>query len=86
MVCRIVLGTFGLAYMLALFIYLTGTYGWFGQPTGALSGIYLVPLGLPWNLIDASEAMLPVLGLGAPLINIALIWLLCRVLGSKAGR
>lgn len=85
MFCRVALVCFGLVYALALFLFLTGTYGWFGQQTDPLSGIFLIPLGLPWNLIDAPEAMLPALGIGAPLINIALLWLLCRVLGTRAG-
>jgi len=82
----VVLVCFGLAYALALFLYLTGTYGWFGQQTDPLSGIFLIPLGLPWNFIDAPETILPMLGIGAPLINFLLILLLCRVLGSRIRR
>ena len=30
---------------------LIGIFGWFGQEKDPLSGVFLLPLGLPWNLI-----------------------------------
>lgn len=87
MICRIILLGFGLAYLLALLIYFSGEYGWFGQQIDPLSGIFLIPLGLPWNLIEAPRSIMPALGAGAPFINFLIIFLLCRVVksGDKKG-
>lgn len=38
-------------YAIALFLLLVGTFGLFGQERDPLSGVFLLPLGLPWNLI-----------------------------------
>ena len=64
-------------YVLAGALLLIGTFGLFGQERDPLSGIFLLPLGLPWNVIGDR------LGLGgvwlatlAPAINAAiLLWL-----------
>ena len=78
--CRIVVIVFAVLYLIALGLYLTGTYGWFGQSRDPLSGIFLLPLGLPWSLIEAPEAMRLVLGIGAPLINLVILWVVCRLI------
>ena len=83
MICRVLLVGFVIAYVLAIFLHLTNSYGWFGQQPDALSGIFLIPLGLPWNLIDLPERALPALGMGAPLINLLLIFILCRTQKSR---
>ena len=38
-------------YALALLLLAIGTFGWFGQEKDPLSGVFLLPLGLPWNVI-----------------------------------
>jgi hypothetical protein len=85
MICRIVLGILALAYLLALVVFAVGTFGWFGADRDPLSGAYLIVLGMPWVLLpfDAvvGEAGLPVVGILAPLINLAILWALCRRLG-----
>ncbi len=69
-----------LLYVVALFLFLVGHFGWFGQERTALAGVFLAPLGLPWNMLfsRAPEPLLPWLGLGAPIINIAILSFLCR--------
>ena len=49
---RIAVIAFGLAYVLALFVYLIGVYGWFGVTKDPLAGAILAVLGLPWNLVN----------------------------------
>lgn len=82
---RIALGGFALLYLVALGLYAIGSFGLFGSPQGPLAGVFLVPLGLPWNLMldGAPEAALPWLGALAPLANLGLIAVLCRVLGRR---
>lgn len=74
---KYVFTAFCILYLLALFLFLVGTYGWFGQERDALSGIFLIPLGLPWNLVAGRTALNSVwVGLLAPLLNGAiLLWL-----------
>ena len=64
-------------YLLALIMFLVGTYGWLGQDRDPLSGIYLLPLGLPWNIIGEKIGFVSVwLGVLTPLLNGAiLLWL-----------
>lgn len=80
--CRIVLVLFIAAYGFALLIGLVGTYGWFGQPTDPLSWLFISSLGLPWVLlVDAiPDGLQVVLAAAAPLINLAILAALCRVL------
>ena len=67
-------------YIVALALLAVGTFGLFGNEQDPLSGVFLLPLGLPWNLLlpSTSEAAFPWVGVGAPLINLALIGLVCR--------
>jgi hypothetical protein len=68
-------------YAAALFLFAIGTFGWFGQDRDPLSGVFLIPLGLPWNqLLDgASDAILPWVGILSPLLNIAILgWCIRR--------
>lgn len=46
-----VLWMFAALYGAAFLLFLIGTYGWFGQEKGPLAGVFLIPLGLPWNLL-----------------------------------
>ena len=78
-ICRTVLILFVLLYLAAVFLFLVGTFGWFGQERDPLSGVFLLPLGLPWNrLADGlPDSLLPWVAIVAPLLNIALLSALC---------
>ena len=80
MLCRIFISAFAILYIVAVFVFLTGTYGWFGQPKDPLSAIFLLPLGLPWvwGLDNAPETAKPWLGMLAPLLNLGILVMLCR--------
>ncbi len=78
MVCRVILSGFAVAYGVALFLFLTGTFGWFGQEKDPLSGVFLLPLGLPWNLAALPDRFMPFRGAAGPAVNLAVIWLFCR--------
>jgi hypothetical protein len=86
MLCKIILVGFGTAYALALALFLIGTLGLFGQERDPLSGVFLLPLGLPWvwatgrlpdGLIRATAAA------GAPLVNLGILALVCRALQKR---
>ncbi len=81
-ICTILVAAFAIAYVIALVLFVIGTYGLFGSPSGPLAGIFLVPLGVPWifMLEGLSENFKPWLGILAPGLNLALLWLLCRTL------
>jgi hypothetical protein len=83
-VCRWVVAGFACAYVVALAIYLTAVFGLFGQPRDPLGVVYLLPLGLPWNLLleNAAERLRPWLAALAPTINLVLLAGLCR-LGNR---
>lgn len=65
-------------YALALFLLAVGTFGWFGQEQDPLSGVFLLPLGLPWNLLvdrvfGISGILVPII---TPAINTGILfWL-----------
>ncbi|MGP1358797.1 hypothetical protein [Roseicyclus sp.] len=82
--CKIAAIVFAVLYAGAVFLFLVGTFGWFGQQRDPLSGVFLIPLGLPWNRIldGLPEATLPWVGLLSPLLNLALLAALCRRLGA----
>jgi hypothetical protein len=82
--CRFVFWGFAFLYGVALLLLLIGTFGWFGQDQDPLSGVFLLPLGLPWvQVIDRFAEPGPWIPIIAPLINLFLIRFVCRVL-SKA--
>lgn len=83
-ICSIGIKLFIAIYLVALALFLIGTFGWFGQERDPLSGIFLLPLGLPWNrmLAGAPEPLLPWVGVCAPIINILILQLLCRRLNG----
>ncbi len=70
---RIIAGGFFVAYLIALAIYFIGTYGLFGQSLDPLSGIFLIPLGLPWSLMEVPENHAATLAIAAPLINLLIL-------------
>lgn len=79
-VCVWVMRAFIALYLLALALFLVGTFGLFGQTRDPLSGVFLMPLGLPWNrFVDfAPQSAWPWLAALAPLLNIGILAALCR--------
>lgn len=66
-------------YAAALFLLLIGTIGWFGQEQDPLSAVFLLPLGLPWNVISDKIGMTgPVALIVAPAINAGILFWLWR--------
>ncbi len=67
-------------YAAAFFLFLVGNFGWFGQERGPLAGVFLVPLGLPWNLLWdwLGDRALPAVGLLAPAVNLGILYWLWR--------
>ncbi|SLN24043.1 hypothetical protein PSA7680_00985 [Pseudoruegeria aquimaris] len=80
MACRVLTIGFALFYAAALFLFIVGTYGLFGQEKDPLSGVFLLPIGLPWIYLGhlMPDAVRPVLGAAAPAVNLALLMLICR--------
>lgn len=78
--CKWAVRIFAVIYVAALALYLVGTFGLFGQPSDPLSGIFLIPLGLPWTqAVDlAPEPLWPWLAAAAPLLNLIILHWLCR--------
>ena len=88
LICRLVFWFYAALYLLALFVFAVGVFGWFGAEPDPLSGIYLVLIGQPWFfLIDAlPEAAWPYAAALAPALNLGLLHWLCRVLGRRQTR
>jgi hypothetical protein len=86
--CRAVFVVFVVLYLLALGIFLIGTFGLFGSPSGPLAGIFLIPVGLPWNMMLDSfpEAARPWLASLAPLLNVFIIGTICRMIAAGKRR
>ena len=78
--CRWAVRVFGVLYLAALALLMIGTLGLFGQERDPLAGVFLMPLGLPWTLwLDGlPDRMLPWMAALAPLLNLAILALLCR--------
>lgn len=76
---KYVFAAFVVLYVAAVLLFLIGTFGWFGQETDPLSGVFLMPLGLPWNLI-ADRIGLPglLVGVLSPLFNVAILYWLWK--------
>ncbi len=81
-VCKWVVLIYLALWGLAVIFLIIGTFGLFGQEKDPLSGIFLVPLGLPWVLWTdgLSETLRPFAAFLAPLINIIILTVLCRML------
>jgi hypothetical protein len=86
--CRSVVAIMTLLYLVALGLFVIGALGWFGQEPTPLAGVFLVPLGLPWNLwLDPlPEALRPWAAGLTPLLNISVVAVLCRVLRRSSQR
>lgn len=66
-------------YLWALGIMAIGTFGLFGEERDPLSGVFLMPLGLPWNLLGDRLGLGGIwLALAAPAINAAILFWLWR--------
>lgn len=85
LVCRWAFRAFALAYGAALAIYCIAELGLLGQPRDPLGGVFLVPLGLPWNRLvaRAPEALWPWLAAAAPALNLLLIAGACSLWERK---
>lgn len=81
-ICKWLIRIVWVLYLGALALLLIGTFGLFGQERDPLSGVFLMPLGLPWVLFldGASEALKPWLAVFAPVLNLVILTLLCRAL------
>ncbi|MEJ2256389.1 MAG: hypothetical protein P8X98_05185 [Woeseiaceae bacterium] len=79
-VCKFIVIAFLVLYLAALFLLAVGTFGLFGVESDPLSGVYLLPLGLPWALLldDLPDTLRPWLGILAPAVNLAILIALCR--------
>lgn len=80
--CNWVIGLFAALYLLALALLLIGTFGLFGQERDPLSGVFLLPLGLPWVRLGdlAPEPAWPWLAALAPALNLAILTVLCKAI------
>ena len=66
-------------YAIALFLLMIGTFGWFGQAQDPLAGVFLMPLGLPWNVLgDRIGLGGPLLGIFSPAVNAAILYWLWK--------
>ena len=66
-------------YAMALALLAVGTFGWFGQQEDPLSAVFLVPLGLRWNILaDALGIGGPWPAIVAPAINAAILYRLWK--------
>ncbi|WP_188641337.1 hypothetical protein [Blastomonas marina] len=76
---KIVVILFAALYAIALALLAVGTFGWFGQEQDPLSGLFLIPLGLPWNLLaDKIGLGGPASAILAPAINLAILYWLWK--------
>lgn len=79
---RIVCGLFAAIYLCALGILAIGTFGLFGQEQDPLAGAFLLPIGMPWIAIaDRAGMQGALVVILAPLVNLALLMAMCRLLG-----
>ena len=83
--CKWAIRIAAVLYLLALALLLIGTFGLFGQEQDPLAGVFLIPLGLPWVLwLDGMpERLLPWLAASAPLLNLVLLKMLCRIFAGR---
>lgn len=82
--CRIVLWILTLLYIGALALLIVGTFGLFGQDKDPLSGIFLIPMGMPWTMLAdyIPAAVRPWFAAGTPIINLLIVRWLCFRFGK----
>jgi len=85
MAWRMLIWLFALLWLAALALLAVGTFGLFGAECDPLSGIFLLPLGLPWNLVLGIFPPDPRfwLAAAAPGLNLAIFVALSRMLGRR---
>ena len=85
-ICKVVVMIFGLAYLAALSVLIIGTFGLFGQEKDPLSAVFLVPLGLPWNLLldYFPEALRVWMAILAPGVNFLILRGICRAVWGSS--
>ena len=78
--CRYTLIGFAVLYALAVGLFIIGTFGLFGSPSGPLAGVFLVPLGVPWNRMLGvfPEPLWPTLAALAPAVNLIILMVICH--------
>ena len=89
--CNAIKWSFAAAYALALFLLAVDTWGWLGAERDPLSGIFLIPLGMPWTLFIGSVGKFDqfggvshaVLAMLAPAINLAILFSICSTLRRR---
>ena len=86
MICRIITGLMVLAWVAGVaFFFISESTG--NYTLDLLAALIMTPLGLPWNLTPiftgGSDVMRMVIALGAPIINILIVWGLCRAIARK---
>ena len=86
--CRYAVWLFAILYAGALALFAVGTFGLFGAEADPLAGVFLIPLGMPWNgLIDVTpEPLWPWLAAAAPMLNLAILWGVCRWFRQRAAK
>ncbi|MEM9107496.1 MAG: hypothetical protein AAGC96_17750 [Pseudomonadota bacterium] len=85
LLCRAVLWIYSISYLLALFVFAVGIFGWFGANPDPLSGVYLVLIGQPWiYLVDVfPETAWPIAAALTPAINLMILMVLCRIVRTR---
>ena len=84
--CRVVTGLFVLAWVagVALFFVAENT-GIFALDI--MTALVMTPLGLPWNLTPVltggSETTRLAIALGAPALNVVIVWGLCKAVARR---
>lgn len=80
--CTWVVRIVGAFYLVALALLLIGTFGLLGQERDPLSGVFLIPLGVPWVfwLDGVPDSVKPWLAVLAPLLNLFIFATICRAL------
>ena len=77
-------GVFIVVFGAAVLLLLVGTFGWFGEEQDPLSAVFLLPLGLPWNIMADRLGLAGVASLTlAPVINGGI---LLRLWKRRSGR
>ncbi len=81
MTCRVIAGLLALAWIAGVALFFINM-SMDNDTLDLIVALVLTPLGLPWNLTPiftgGSDIMRIAFALGTPLINILIVWGLCR--------